>query len=314
MKLKSVLSISLCMLLCCLFVACKGNASNGGNSTERIEFETLEGVIKKPVSFADASYDSISVEYDIDWPVKGNEETVSYVQKWIIDQMTDGGDVKTVKTDILEVLDMIADGMNNAEAPFTKSIKVAVLENTPFDSLLMISFFEESFAWMANYPGYKDVTLSIRQTDGKIFQPDKAIADEGGMRRLIGKNLKKQYEEDDPNWNWSDEIQLCDESDIPMPVTPISLTTKGVLVSYMPGEISMRIAGGFSCIVPYEEVKPVLSESALEFLYGNNSAKNDSSLAVATEANERKPFSMTLTGKIDGKYAVEMHMEGYRTQ
>ncbi|MDE7349810.1 MAG: hypothetical protein K2N25_01980 [Muribaculaceae bacterium] len=314
MKLKSVISVSFCMLLCCLFAACKGNASNGANSTERIEFETLEGVIKKTVSFADASYDSISVEYNIDWPVKGNEEILAYVQNWIVEQMTAKGKVKTVKTDIREVLDMIADEMNSEEAPFTKSIKVTALENTPFDSFMTINFFEESSEWLANYPEYRDVTLSIRLSDGKVFQPENAIGDERKIRRLIGKYLRRQYEEEDPNWVWSDEIEFSDESNMPLPYTPISLTTKGILVSYVPGEISTPIAGGFSCIVPYEEVKPALSESALEFLYGNDSAKNDSNLAVSTEANERKPFSMSLAGKIDGKYAVEMHMEGYRTQ
>lgn len=249
---------------------------NSGKSSETITFKMLEGTIEKPVSMTDAPYDSISLNYKIAWPIEGDKEAVSYLQSWIINGITKGSSARNAKMTIEEILESIADEMTEDENyVFSKNISVSAEENVPFDSYLTLNLGMDGFIWMSPHPEFYSDALTVRMTDGAVFQPDKAIRDEEKMRLLIGENLEKRYKKEISDWQWSNEITSCNRYDIPLPHTPISITKDGVLVQYEVGEISFSAAGDFSCIIPFDEVKYVLTDAAKSFLSISDAGESD---------------------------------------
>ncbi len=111
-------------------------------------------------------------------------------------------------------------------------------------------------------------------TDGAVFQADNAIWNPDGMRSLIAKYLERECKAQDPNWRWSDQIMDYSPYNLPLPTQPISLTKEGVLIQYGLAEISSRAAGWFSCVIPYDEVMPVLTNEARDFLTASDAPKS----------------------------------------
>ncbi|MDE5849908.1 MAG: hypothetical protein K2H38_07180 [Muribaculaceae bacterium] len=247
-----------------LFVVVILGSCKATGSSSNIEFEILEGKIEKPVSFADADvqYDSISVDYKIAWPVRGDEKVTGLIKGWIIEQLSGDRNVDSSNIDIMEILDSMADKLASSDGAVNQIIEVIAEEDTPFESYLTVNFDDETSFWMAHYSDYKSASLSIRLTDGKVFNPDNAIANTDKMRGLIQANLQKQFEYSE----WFEVIGDYNRNGIPMPKQPIKLTKEGILVNYLPAEISYHAAGGFSCIVPYDELMYALSDDAMEFL------------------------------------------------
>ncbi len=247
---------------------------NSGESSNNIKFETLEGTIQKPVTFHESPYDSISIEYKIAWPVDGNKNMVSYLQSWIIDRISAGSGIKNAKLGVIDILDSIANEMSRDDESmmFDKKIEVSIEENTPFDSYLTLNVMNEGYIWLARYQDLNNASLTIRLTDGEIFQADKAIRSEESMRNLIVKHIEKNYKKEDPNWQWSNEIIFYNKYNLPLPKNNITLTKDGVFVAYDMGEITASPAGMIFCTIPYDEAIPVLSKNAQDFLnYGNHS-------------------------------------------
>ena len=250
---------------------------NSGKSSETITFKTLEGTIAKPAAMEDAPYDSIRLDYKIAWPIEGDKEAVAYIRSWIINGITKGSSVKNAKMNIEEILESIANEMSEDESYlWSKTIEVSADENVPFDSYLTVNLTNEGCVWMGRYADINNDALSIRMTDGMVFDPDNAIRDEENMRLLIGENIEKKYKKENSDWQWSNEIIFCSRYNVPMPKKPISMTKDGVLVEYELGEISSPPAGIFSCVIPFDEVKYVLTEAAKEFLSVSEVAESDS--------------------------------------
>ena len=216
------LNFLISFLLGLMSVAC-----NNGTSSESIKFEMLEGEINKPVSFPESPYDSITLTYNIAWPISGDEQIVSYLQHWIIEGVASGSGIKNAKMDVRATLEAVADKMAATEAgelPWKKSIEVTAEENTPFNSYLTLNLQNEGYAYMAHYPDLHNATLTIRMTDGEIFQPEMAIENTDNMRALIGENLIKHYKNEDPNWEWSERIMGYNRFNVPMPRSNPQLT------------------------------------------------------------------------------------------
>ena len=263
-------------------------ACNNGTSSESIKFEILEGEINKSVSYPESPYDSITLTYNIAWPISGDEQIVSYLQHWIIEGVASGSDIKNAKMDVRATLEAVADKMAATEVgefPWKKSIEVTAEENTPFNSYITLDLQNEGYVWMAHYPQLHNATLTIRMTDGEIFQPDKAIENKDKMRALIGENLIKQYKNEDPNWEWSERIMGYNRFNVPMPiVNNPQLTKEGIAIKYEMGEISSPAEGIFYCVIPYDEVRYVLSKYGQDFLSIQDEAKSDSPVKASTKA------------------------------
>ena len=258
-------------LISFLIVSC-----NSERSSDTITFKILEGTIEKPVSIVDAPYDSISLNYKIAWPIEGDKEAISYIQSWIINGITKGSSVRNAKMSLEEILESIADEMTSDESYlWSKTIEVSADENVPFDSYVTLNLANEGRVWMGRYADINNDALSIRLTDGMVFDPEIAIKDEENMRLLIGENLEKECKKENSDWQWSNEIIFCNRYNVPMPKAPISLTKDGVRVVYEMGEISSSSAGGFVCIIPYDEVKYVLTDAAKSFLSISDAGESD---------------------------------------
>lgn len=267
-------NVVLVLIVAVFLSCCKGNSLS-----DSVKFEMLTGKIEKPVAFEDSPYDSICVEYNIAWPV-GDSESASFIKAWIIERITKIRKVNNAKLELNDILNSIAEGLASSEGAHYRTIEVKAEENTPFDSYLTIDLSDETLYWMARYTDIYDASLSIRLKDGLVFQSDKAIKDTEKMRSMIGQNLQRKYKNEDPNWQWYDNITSYTPYNIPMPNKPIRLTKEGIWVGYDMGEISSSAAGSFSCVVPYDEVMYVLSNDAKEFLTvlaDNNEVKKDAS-------------------------------------
>lgn len=278
------LSFLISFLLGLMSVAC-----NNGTSSESIKFEMLEGEINKPVSFPESPYDSITLTYNIAWPISGDEQIVSYLQHWIIEGVASGSGIKNAKMDVRATLEAVADKMAATEAgelPWKKSIEVTAEENTPFNSYLTLNLQNEGYAYMAHYPDLHNATLTIRMTDGEIFQPEMAIENTDKMRALIGENLIKHYKNEDPNWEWSERIMGYNRFNVPMPRSNPQLTKEGMAIKYEMGEISSSSEGTFYCVIPYDEVRYVLSKYGQDFLSVQDEAKSDSPIKASTKASK----------------------------
>ena len=188
---------------------------------------------------------------------------------------------------VREMLEAVADKMaaqEYGELPWNKSIAVRVEDNTPFDSYLTLDLQNEGYYWMAHYSDLHNTNLTIRMTDGEIFQPEIAIQYEDKMRALIGENLIKHYKSEDPDWEWSERIMGYNRFNVPMPqINNLKLTKEGVAIQYDPAEISSNAEGGFYCVVPFDEVRYVLSEYGQDFLSVQDEAKSDSPVKASAK-------------------------------
>lgn len=262
-KVKSLITFFVTLL--CL-------SCNSGGQSELIKFETVSGTITKPVTSNDLPYDSITLTYDIKWPVKGNAETVSLVRAHIISLVT-GNSVSDEKNDIQDILNSIATKMAQDEGAFSKSIDVIADAETPFDSYLTIRALTEECYYMSRCIYLKEA-VTIRLTDGKIFQGNNAIANEDMMKALITQHLIKAYQSEESDWLWSEHI-MCEPYKVPIPQTPLSLTKDGVEVFYKQYEISDGSQPPFECVIPFDEVIYALTEEAQEFLNLKNGTTNE---------------------------------------
>ncbi len=293
-----------------LFGSCKANGSAGS-----IEFETLQGVISKHVTNLDVTYDSIKIEYDLVWPVGGDEKVVSYVKGWIVEQITGERYANTNNLEIKEILNSMADKMASDASSWTKNIQISANENTPFESYLTLAFFEEGEEYMANHTDYRDASLSIRLSDGKVFDAQNAMSITPISGELIERYIHSEYIKENSEKEWQENIKSYLPDVLPMPLTPLRLTKEGIAISYMPGELVPSVYSGLSCVLPYDKAKDILSAEAKEFLFGNEETggKEEVPEVSAPVEPKRTPFSMTLTGKVGGKYPIQMHLEGYKT-
>ncbi len=283
---------------------------NSHGASNNIKFETLEGTIKKPVTVEEAPYDSISIEYKIEWPIEGNKNMISYLQAWIIDRISAGSGIKNAKLGIIDILDSISTRLArdwNNESLFEQNIFVTVEENSPFQSYLTITVANESFVWMAPRPIQNSESITLKLADGEIFQADKAIRNEEAMRALIGAHIEKKYKSEFPDWQWSDQITLYNRYNIPLPSKGVQLTKDGMLVVYEPGEISYAMAGGYSCVIPFDEVIPVLSEDAQAFL-SDLKKTEDNKVENNTDISDKEAIEIIKKANIheDGSLSREL--------
>ncbi len=239
-----------------------------------VGFSVSSGSIARPS--AGASYDSVRIQYNIAWPVNGSEETVNALRSWIVSNViggtyTPGQTLADVLNNRLSQFDLT--GEDSME--YRKEITLRSEPNTPFEGYAELNADSETYSWLANYTDYNSVGMIMRLSDHKVadvnlLSPKKAVKDTRKMTDLIVKYLEKEGKSSDKDWRWEENIQGCTPGDLPLPESPITFSKEGVVVNYIPGEISPSYCGGFGCTIPYDEVIPALSDEVVDFFGLNN--------------------------------------------
>lgn len=208
--------------------------------------------------------DTVYVNYEIAWPVKGDPELVSKVQRWIIGRIANDEHIWDGRTDVMQVIDSIAVDLASSGTIWTKSIAMTVEENVPFDSFMTINLHEED-TWGFGYNILNDISLTIRQSDGAVLQADHAIGDNEEMGLIIGRHLENEMKSADPNWKPHDPEDPDAPINLPMREDMVRLTKDGVWVGFCRSDATAYVIGGYSCTIPYNELIPVMSKEAKDF-------------------------------------------------
>lgn len=248
------------MSFCCCFVA----ICNESEPSKTIAFDNLKGTFKMPAPGQDIPGDTVYVNYDIAWPVKGDPELVSKVQGWIISRIANEEHVWDGEPDVMQVIDSLAMELASNGGIWTKSIAMTVEENVPFDSFMTINLNEED-SWGFGYYTLNDISLTIRQSDGALLQADQTIGDKDEMGLIIGRHLEHEMKSVDPDWKpWNPEDPDA-PINLPMREDMVRLSKDGVWVGFCRSDASAYVIGGYSCTIPYSELIPVLSKEAKDF-------------------------------------------------
>ena len=236
------------------------------------------------------------VSIDVHWPVDGNEALVKSVRKYIcevlnIDEETFSG-TKKAFNDIAEMkYNDLIEGWNESYEDeggmsFSSSTTAVMQVETP----TFVTYHVEHATYTGGAHGmYALMGHTFRKSDGqeigyktdfdnKTFEAkmmdNNLLKDtnsaklyaliKDGVLRYFNKNGQEMENEKE----LADFLDVDDINRIPLPIYPPYLTETGVVFCYTLYEIGPYAAGMITFEIPYEQMKPFLTDEAIALIPG----------------------------------------------
>lgn len=223
---------------------------------ETTEIRCADSLIKKDYS--------IRVSITAEFPKNSKDALSASVQEWISEQLgsTYQGSFAKGKSMLkyyvdkqMKVLDAWENGM---PGEITYDVRVRKIYETD----LLVTYQYEMEGYFGGAHGARVVQgVTFRKVDGRrmdwnIFLPDKSWE----VQKLITKAIQKDYFEIEDDKEFHDALLIGEYEDIlPRPQTCPVYVKDGLSIIYQQYEVAPYAAGMPSCVLPYAQVKPLLS-------------------------------------------------------
>ena len=260
---KTFLSLSaFCLLLSLNSCDFKAKTVQNQISTEQVSADAAFAV--KPITIEDSTEtNSVHFKYSIDFPQKGSEALTSLVKKTIFNVLNDS----TTNEFTIENLENIgkkyvaastADieelGFEDREISYDLSGEIRLAENT--GKYLTYHVNDYNYAGGAhgmprNFYITFDKENNQRMDWNNIFPEDNRQDLEAIIMAAI---VEQYYEGETPQWGEYFQFAL--------PAQAPAFTAEGLIFTYYPYEIDCYAAGLPKCVIPYNEVKTLMTPEA----------------------------------------------------
>lgn len=230
---------------------------------EEKQFETTKIVYKKNTS-------SANVELSVDYPIKGTDALLQNTRKYIKEVIAnmfqiEGYEYKGSLNDGNSVINSYGkakfdelDREWKENAYEGGSAYVETIEFTKdFENDNCVSLCAHSYYFHGGVSNSFCDAATFRKVDGKFISIIKS-ADDTGLQRLIVSALKSKIGEDYENLNDSFKSSPCPGL--------AHLVNKGVQFDYQHYEIGPGYFGQVSITIPYDKIKPYMTEEAKNVL------------------------------------------------
>lgn len=223
---------------------------------EMTEIRCADSLIKKDYS--------IRVSITAEFPKNSKDALSASVQEWISEQLgsTYQGSFAKGKSMLkyyvdkqMKVLDAWENGM---PGEITYDVRIRKIYETD----LLVTYQYEMEGYFGGAHGARAVQgVTFRKVDGRrmdwnIFLPDKSWE----VQKLITKTIQKDYFEIEDDKEFHDALLIGEYEDIlPRPQTCPVYVKDGLSIIYQQYEVAPYAAGMPSCVLPYAQVKPLLS-------------------------------------------------------
>lgn len=223
---------------------------------ETTEIRCADSLIKKDYS--------IRVSITAEFPKNSKDALSASVQEWISEQLgsTYQGSFAKGKSMLkyyvdkqMKVLDAWENGM---PGEITYDVRIRKIYETD----LLVTYQYEMEGYFGGAHGARAVQgVTFRKVDGRrmdwnIFLPDKSWE----VQKLITKAIQKDYFEIEDDKEFHDALLIGEYEDIlPRPQTCPVYVKDGISIIYQQYEVAPYAAGLPSCVLPYAQVKPLLS-------------------------------------------------------
>lgn len=223
---------------------------------ETTEIRCADSLIKKDYS--------IRVSITAEFPKNSKDALSASVQEWISEQLgsTYQGSFAKGKSMLkyyvdkqMKVLDAWENGM---PGEITYDVRIRKIYETD----LLVTYQYEMEGYFGGAHGARAVQgVTFRKVDGRrmdwsIFLPDKSWE----VQKLITKAIQKDYFEIEDDKEFHDALLIGEYEDIlPRPQTCPVYVKDGLSIIYQQYEVAPYAAGMPSCVLPYAQVKPLLS-------------------------------------------------------
>lgn len=207
---------------------------------------------------------SIRVSITAEFPKNSKDALSASVQEWISEQLgsTYQGSFAKGKSMLkyyvdkqMKVLDAWENGM---PGEITYDVRIRKIYETD----LLVTYQYEMEGYFGGAHGARAVQgVTFRKVDGRrmdwnIFLPDKSWE----VQKLITKTIQKDYFEIEDDKEFHDALLIGEYEDIlPRPQTCPVYVKDGLSIIYQQYEVAPYAAGMPSCVLPYAQVKPLLS-------------------------------------------------------
>ena len=246
---------------------------------------TQEGFTTEPAKYENKSHAS-DVTLLADYPQSGNATLTNAVCEYISEQL--GGTYTGPLTSSDSIMayygngqttrlnELAKDMQGSAAAPLYYKQEIKVAAET--DTYVTYTDFNEQFLGGA-HGSHSMSGITFRKSDGRRFGYEMLRnTNTEDFRKLLKMGLKQYVESTGQKVN--DDKQLAevlfinnDVNYLPLPETPPYLTEKGMAFIYQPYEIAPYAVGSISFTIPYENLKPFLTETVNKLLATQGNAK-----------------------------------------
>lgn len=283
----TAIPLAACALL--MFGACSGKKSDGNPTDECSRAAFATDSISWNDSVSTPAGNNAICKITVDWPAQGDSALLASVRGWIAGKLgisPSGNPDDTISAPLPP--DCLTDGKKLLATVGSRTLAGAKEELAAYDSLKIQPPMGYEYTWSITdiYTTDKFVTYGamnyvylggahggssfaaqvFRLDDGKEFGWNMFIPDSlPRLRNMIKEGLMSQYFEVKTESELRDEL-LINPDTLPLPVSEPYFMPKGVNFDYQQYEIAPYSAGMPSCVLPYRDVRPMLTPEAAELL------------------------------------------------
>lgn len=263
--LRNIVLVLFASLTFCQCNKTPGMANHGSTNDEDSAITTK----KFQYTFKD---DNVDLNFEVEVPVNGSEQLKYSVNQWANSVFGDKylGDV----LDTQAMLDYYGEQNKNEYAsdltlgdegfqPTEHSVKINLCYQSP--KLITFSSTDQFYLSGAAH----GVSINV----GRTFVKDNGnrlgwniIKDKTGLQEFLKKGLKKYFKVTTDEELAGELITVENINDIPLPENTPWITSDGIVFSYAPYEISYFAAGQPTVVVPYKDMKSLLTDDFLKLI------------------------------------------------
>lgn len=247
----------------------------------------------------------VSVKVSIDWPTGSNQQLVNGIRQYICEELSSSIDQEskpevkvfddgktaveaTVKRQYDDLAGMWKESKENGmpmDMTYSYFLHVFKMEETE----RYITYLSKSEGFLGGAHGYATATgITFSKKDGRrigyqteynrekdtfemkyqtLFNNPKA----DGLAQLIKEGVRSYFQEFDTEETTDEQLKdmligVDDINKIPLPVNSPLFTKEGLSFTYQQYEIAPYAAGMINFDIPYEKVKPFLTEEATDLI------------------------------------------------
>lgn len=247
----------------------------------------------------------VSVKVSIDWPTGSNQQLVNGIRQYICEELATSIDQEskpevklfddgktavetTVKRQYDDLAGMWKESKENGmpvDMSYSYFLHVFKMEETE----RYITYLSKSEGFLGGAHGYATATgITFSKKDGRrigyqteynrekdtfemkyqtLFSKPKA----DGLAQLIKEGVRSYFQEFDTEETTDEQLKdmligVDDINKIPLPTNPPLFTKEGLSFTYQQYEIAPYAAGMINFDIPYDKIKPFLTEEAADMI------------------------------------------------
>ncbi|MDY6327644.1 MAG: RsiV family protein [Bacteroidales bacterium] len=217
---------------------------------------------------------SAKVLVSADCPVSGNFFAVNSIYEWMSEELggtfrnpsNDGKGMMSYYAD-LYLQDLRENVLPDMHSDMEASKEVAFSKEYETDKV--VSYICKGAGYLGGAHGYATYYgQTFRKSDGRRISYDIFLNDKlQQLAELVKAGVEGQYFDTE---NTLQESLVLDEAEIfPLPTTPPVFMENGILFVYQQYEITAYAAGMPQCFIPYEQIRPYLTQTGISLLDDN---------------------------------------------